>query len=314
MQLLEAVNEVLRSVGESPVGSLNTSHPEIKAILACIHAETLRRQQRGWWFNLHVTTLTTADVPADTRFARPLDMSKDYYPKGGKLHDRRTGQPIVDFPCDVEIQRQLDFEDLPDEFAYLVVTAAALAYAAEYDADELHLQALGTKVKEADIEVKRLHIRYYAIGKVSKRLQHRGWWFNTWEGMVTPGPDGTVPKEMLLCIPKQRSLDYILMGGKLIDRHTRQPVTQPVQCEVHVFVESFPELPQSFQDYVVAQAELERAQDFLPESSSIPRLQMVATQARENVGRDHIKYAKVNLFWMNSVGGKIAQSWGMRYR
>lgn len=314
MQLLEAVNEVLRSVGESPVQTLNSNHPEVVAIQATIQAQNLRRQKRGWWFNVHVETLTSSALPADTRYARPLNRSLDYYPRGGNLYDRKTGQPVTTFPVEVEIQQELAFDDLPDEFADYVVAAACMAYAADYDADQAHLEALGTKVREAEISVHRMHIRYYMIGQVSKRLQGRGWWFNKVRTTITPGSGGALPKNILFAKPTLLMLDYIVLGNRLIDRNTRQPISGPVECEVRYFIEDFNELPDSFRAYVEALAELERAQDFLPESSSIPRLQAVMEQARRNAQQDHIKYAGVNLFGIPSVGVPIARHWGMRYR
>lgn len=315
MLLLDAVNQVLRSVGQAPVAAINSAHPEIAAILDEINRSNEVRQRRGWWFNKYTTDLVTNILPADTVFARPVKRSLDFYPKGGVLFDRKTGLPVSGAVPEVEIQTLVLFENLPDEFADYVATAASLAYATAYDADELHLQALTLKLKDTEVLIHRLHIRYYEIAKVSKRLQGRGWWFNVTRRLLSPGMVYVeIPESFLFVKPLTRSLDYFPRGGLLIDRATNLPVEHAVECEVREYIEDYDSLPQSFQDYVSAVAELERAQDFLPESSSIPRLQADMEQARRNCQQDHIKYAAVNLFGIPSVGNSLARSWGFRYK
>lgn len=316
MTLLEAINIVLKSVSESPITVLNSNHPEQKLILDEINLQSARRQRRGWWFNTHLTSLPSATLPADTVYARPLNRSLDYYPFNGELHDRKTGLPVTGPVPDIEIQREIAFEQLPEEFADYVAVCAALAYGSTYDADELHLKALSGQQQDAEVIIHRLHIRYYAIPAMSKRLQGRGWWFNTYRGYLDD-LDATglkVPSNILYARPVRRDLDYFPRGGYLIDRRTREPVGMAVECELREFVEDYDNLPQSFQDYVSAVAELERAQDYLPSSSSIPRLQAVMEQARQNVTQDHIKYAKVNLFGTASTGRSIVRAQGWRYR
>lgn len=315
MTLLEALNMVLQSVGESPVSTINSNHPEAKIILAEIENQNKSRQARGWWFNKAMTDLTSNVLPVGTTWARPEKRSLDYYPMQGKLHDRRTGQPVPGAIPRVELQRLVPFTDLPEEFALYVTTAAGVAYASTYDADEIHLQALTLRLQDQEVQVHRLHIRYYETAVVSRRLQGRGWWFNTGHRLLsTIDSQGlVVPDGILFAKPTQRGLDYFPASGYMVDRDTGLPVKHAVQCEVRFFVEDFDALPPSFQDYVVTLAELERAQDFLPSSSSIPRLQADMELARRNAQQDHIKYAAVNLFGINSVATPLSKAWGSRY-
>lgn len=316
MQLLEAVNKVLRSVGESPVSSVTTNHPEVVSILDAIKQANERRQRRGWWFNLHLATLINPPaLPAGTIFARPLNRSEDTYPKGGVLYSRKTGAPYAGDPGELEIQKLVDFTELPEEFAEFVVIAASLDYAIAYDADELHIKALQSELEDSRVQVHRLHIRYYEIHKASLRLQGRGWWFNKFFMDLGTDAGGTVvPENVLFAKPVHRHLDYFPRNGRMIDREDGGVVQHSVRCEVRVFVDEFNELPPSFQDYVEAVAELERAQDYLPESSSIRRLEVNMELARRNAQQDHIKYSAVNLFTISSVGVPINRAWGNRYR
>lgn len=316
MTLLEALNHVLRSVGESHVDSINTNHKEHQTILATIIAQNSRRQERGWWFNKYVADLPNSTLPTGTVFARPLNRGLDYYPQSGVLYNRRTGAPVSGAIPQVELQRLVAFEALPQEFADYVVTAAALAYASDYDADETHLAALQTQLQDAEVLVHRLHIRYYETELVSKRLQGRGWWFNTSRRLLSlqDAQGIIVPPSYLFVKPLQRSWDYFPRNGRLVDRATGEYVKHPVDCEVREYISNFEELPPSFQDYVTAVAELERAQDFLPSSSSIPRLRVNMEEHRRNVQQDHIKYAAVNLFATPSMGSSLSRSWGYRYK
>jgi len=310
MTELEALNQVLRSVGESPVATIDSNHPEAKAILAVLKTENSRRQARGWWFNKYVTNHPGGALPAGTVFARPLTRSLDYFARGTELRDAATGNVVLTAVPDLEIQTTVAFTSLPEEFAIYVTAAAAVAYAIEFDADEVHLAAARMQLEASEVIVHRLHIRYYEIGKSSKRLQARGWWFNKSRRTIT----GTVPDNYLFAKPVLRQLDYFPRNGQLIDRATGSVVSEAVLCDVVEFISNYDELPQVFQDYVAAVAELERAQDFLPSSSSIPRLQSNMELARVNANNEHTKYAAVNLFGTASSGGSLQRAWGFRYR
>lgn len=314
MQLLDALNEVLATVGESPVDSIVTDHPEHEAIMAAINKQLTLRQRRGWWFNTHETVVIGGDVSAYS-FARPLARNKDYYIRNGKYHDRKTGQPVTeDTPSDV--QEDVPFVELPEEFAQYVTVCACLQYGSDYDADELKLKALSGQQQDLEVIVHRMQIRYFGIARANKALQGRGWWFNTGTAYFSDVVAGKleVPANVLYAKPRHRYLDGFIRGKYLVDRKTQLPFNIAVDCEVRWFIEDFDDLPPSFQDYVVAQAELERAQDWLPSSSSIPNLQAKAEQARRNCQQDHIKYAGVNLFGIDSMASKINRSYGSRYR
>ena len=215
---------------------------------------------------------------------------------------------------DVELQTLVAFEDLPDEFAEYVATAAAVDYSSDYDADELHLQALAQDLQDTQTQVHRLHIRYYETAKVSRMLQGRGWWFNTAVATLTSDATGVVvPPNVLFARPLCGTEAFPSLGY-MIDRETRQPVQGSLRCEVRYFIEDYDALPQSFQDYVAIFAEMSRTQDFLPESSSMKRLEAEMQGARTLVQQDHIKYSQVNLFSMPSVGIPLSKAWGSRYR
>lgn len=316
MTLLEALNAVLRSVGESPVQNITTNHPEQRAILAELENQNKRRQSRGWWFNQYIADLPSATLPVGTVAVRPENLSLDYYVQNGQMYNRRTGSPVTGATPDVEVQRLVDFIDLPAEFADYVVVATSLAYGTNFDEDELHLQALQAQLQDAEVLVHRMHIRHYVLHRVNKRLQGRGWWFNTFiRHLSTVDAQGLViPKSYLFVRPTRRDLDYFPRNGRMIDRHTGLTVTHAIDAEVREFIDDYSELPQSFQDYVAAVAELERAQDFLPSSSSIQRLEDNMERARQNAQQDHIKYARVNLFATPSTGSSISRAWGYRYR
>lgn len=315
MNMLEAVNKVLRSIGESPVKTVVTSHPEVLGIIDTINQANVRRQERGWWFNQFRTTLAAPPtLPVGTVVARPVNRGLNVFAKGLTLMDRKTGQPFVGDPGEIDIQTLVPFDELPTEFAEFVVTDASVQYGIAYDADELHIKALQLSLEDARVAIHRLHIRYYEIDKANRRLQGRGWWFNQYRGFLPTDATGVVVGEdILYAKPLQRSLDWFPVKGRLIDRNTREVVKDSVEMDIRVLV-PYDELPESFQAYVDASAEYERAQDYLPESSSIPRLQVEMQLAHRNAQQDHIKYEAVNLFSIPSTAGPIAKAWGSRYR
>ena len=182
MTLIEAVNLCLRSTGESNIAALDSNHPQISVILAEIDTVSQRIQRRGWWFNTALRVLTPVttgpfagqiDV-SDYDLVVPTRRALDYFPLGGWLVDRRTGEPVRDtsvqaWTRQVYPTNEVTWNSLPDSFTDYVATAAALSYASNYDADELQLQKLQVALAQAQALANADHTRYSRVN-----LYHSG--------------------------------------------------------------------------------------------------------------------------------------------
>lgn len=166
MTLLQAVNTVLKSIGEARVSSLATSHPLVADILENIEQTSLVVQSRGWWFNTferHIAPVTPgADVvlPAGTTFAQTIhrQYGVDVYVLSGELVNKDTGD-VVNFPIDLYLRTHLTFETLPETAGQYIASRAAFEYASDYDADATKLQTLKNKMDMRYVMFNTEHIR-----------------------------------------------------------------------------------------------------------------------------------------------------------
>lgn len=189
MQLLQAVNTVLRSTGESPVAAVNSSHPQIATILDFITNASEVLQSRPWWFNTFERDYAVSGsgeypVPPDVTYLAPKYPSQGYVLLNGYLCDSRTGlrvtaDPVTGTPIQTKVRVYIDpvtnFTQFPSTFAQYLAAVAALEYAADYDADQMQLTKLATRVKATKTMVEADNIRlaklnFFETGTVGMAL------------------------------------------------------------------------------------------------------------------------------------------------
>lgn len=151
---LEAVNELLDAIGESPVNTI-TNSGLVEAELAVSRLDKTSRQvqKRGWhWNTLKDYTIDPDDsdnivLPASTI---EVDTSgthayKDYVRRGNKLYDRDKNTFTITDSVNVDITLFLDFEDLPENARDYITMKAARKFQqrtfgspelSEYDKDD----------------------------------------------------------------------------------------------------------------------------------------------------------------------------------
>lgn len=143
---LEAINEILTSIGESPVNSLSTG--VVDAQLAATTLDTISRrfQGRGWSFNSEHNFALTVDrngevhVPANTLLVdQVINEGNNYALRGLRLYDRvrHTFKIDRDVTCDLVLL--LDFDDLPHPAKqYVVLKSARVFQDRAVGASDLH--------------------------------------------------------------------------------------------------------------------------------------------------------------------------------
>lgn len=132
MELLEAVNTCLTAIGESRVSSLDTRHPSVDLIKQTIADKQKLLLERGWWFNtmytkLYPDTVQRIQYPADTLAIKGTDGYTIYSTRGGYLYNNSTNTQLFAAPVNVQVTVNLDFDDLPESAATVVVCRAARA-------------------------------------------------------------------------------------------------------------------------------------------------------------------------------------------
>lgn len=141
MQLLLAVNTILRKLGEIEVASLDEPYPTIPLAQAALDEARLNVLKEGWWFNtLHEWTALpapddTVTLPANTLVFYPED--PQYVFEGSVIvmadnHDPLIGKPVVG-----KLIIDKDFERVPRSAAMAITYQAAFdTYLADIGPDD----------------------------------------------------------------------------------------------------------------------------------------------------------------------------------
>lgn len=169
MTLLEAINRILVSTGESEITVVDGTHPLQAVAISTIDKVSNRKQARGWWFNSRVLTLepsvdvgpTLNKLVVDPKYTyvRPVQRELPYIAQGGFIFDTETNEDVEGFSLEVEAIERITFTSLPETFADWVATAAALSFATTYDADPLKLQTLNAELASANAALNMEHTR-----------------------------------------------------------------------------------------------------------------------------------------------------------
>lgn len=128
---LEAVNTLLRTIGEAPVNTLTGS----VAVDASMARQLLRQKSRtlqtkGWAFNrdLNLPLAPTTDgivpVPNNTLSIDAVDPNRRVVIRAGKLYDRANRTDTFTAPVLVNITYFIPFDELP-EYARQYITVSA---------------------------------------------------------------------------------------------------------------------------------------------------------------------------------------------
>jgi hypothetical protein len=127
MDLLKAVNAILPRLGEYPVTSLDAPHPTVAIILPAIESNVDSVLMRGWWFNemkytVHLSTDGTAKVPVGT--LEFLPDQEGPVVRGRSFFNTADNSFVFPAPFTGRLKQRVDFEDLPESIAYLVLYKA----------------------------------------------------------------------------------------------------------------------------------------------------------------------------------------------
>lgn len=132
MTELDAVNDMLASIGQAPVNTLNVSGiRDVSIAQQRLHSVSREVQSRGWHFNTDTKVVLSlngsgeAEVPANCLRVDPVDRRKDYVQRNGKLWDKDNLTFTLEEAPKVDIVYFFDFEDLPQAARTYIATRAA---------------------------------------------------------------------------------------------------------------------------------------------------------------------------------------------
>lgn len=145
---LEAVNEMLGAIGETPISDLEA----LGNVDASIAFDTLRAvsrevQTKGWWFNEQDTYTFTLDAegrvlpPASILKMTPVRGGTPLVVRGTRVINPRTGEDKFSAaPTATNIVWHLDFEDLPESARrYIAIRASRIFQTKQLGSDQLYV-------------------------------------------------------------------------------------------------------------------------------------------------------------------------------
>lgn len=171
---LDAVNEILRVIGESPVSSLDDALPvDADNALRALRAVSREVQSRGWHFNTEARFPLTLDssgylqLPGNTLRVDSVgdDQCTDVVQRGTRLYDRREHTYVFSRGLTADLVLALAFDELPETArSYITIRAArrfqagalgsiALNSFAQAEEDEARAYLIQAETETADYNI-----------------------------------------------------------------------------------------------------------------------------------------------------------------
>ncbi len=135
---LEAVNEVLNSIGQSAVATITGDIPvDAETALNMLYGSSRDLQEEGWQFNTE--TAVTISLDGDSKLPIPTDAlrvdgedSINVVQRGGFLYDLDDNTFTFDEDMDVTLVRHLEWDTLPQVVRRYVIAISILKMQAAF--------------------------------------------------------------------------------------------------------------------------------------------------------------------------------------
>ena len=146
MTRLDAINQMLTGIGEAPVTTVDSQHPDVIVAVVVLARINQEIQEAGYWFNTSNSLdlqkeLTTGKIPlpSNTLSADPVDTGLKYIQRDGFLYDiDNDTYQIEEDKVQCRVVFLLDFDIVPPAAQHFI--AARSTY-------ELHLSEVGDENK-----------------------------------------------------------------------------------------------------------------------------------------------------------------------
>lgn len=184
MTTLDAVNKMLRYIGELPVPTsvviedLPDGH-EAKEALQILGEVSLEEQQLGWWFNTEEWIFLEVDgyitIPDNVISVKSTNKNDKYLVKDGQLYDVKRQSKLFTNDVTLKAVFEIDFDECPESFTSYVVYVASQQLHIYYNGDSLVQNDLANKISRQLVKLEREHMasKDYNLVK-GTRLVDRG--------------------------------------------------------------------------------------------------------------------------------------------
>lgn len=164
---LDAVNQILSSVGQAPVTTLDLQNPEVSIVLNTLREVNRQIQSEGWIFNTERDYEMQPDSSTN-QIQYPynvlqMDANVEYHKnqydlvrRSGKLYDRLNHTYQFTAPVHVDLTWYFDFTDVPPPIQAYIVARAARMCATKLIGD----QEINKLLAEQEIYTKAAALEY----------------------------------------------------------------------------------------------------------------------------------------------------------
>lgn len=159
------VNAALRSLGEAPVTSADSSHPSALIAAAVLDDMLLEVLAENYWFNRdHELTLVPDGsghivLPANTLSADPVDVNSTLVQRGEKLYDPVNSTYVIGQSVTIKYRAFIPLEELPTIAAQYVQAKTVHRVFLDEDGDALKLQRYEAHIAQLAVQLQKEHLR-----------------------------------------------------------------------------------------------------------------------------------------------------------
>lgn len=165
MTKLQAVNVMLRKLGNRPVNSLDVAHPRVPSAVAVLDRFTQELQATRWWFNVEYPTLVPQVgnarilLPGDCASADAVNRRPRVAVRGMYLYNLDDSTYEFTEALQVRLHRILPFDELPLLAAETVLTKAIVEWVGDNDGDDTKVRLAADARERAYSAMHAEHIR-----------------------------------------------------------------------------------------------------------------------------------------------------------
>jgi hypothetical protein len=164
---LDAVNQILSSVGQAPVTTLDLQNPEVSIVLNTLREVNRQIQSEGWIFNTERNYVMQPDSSTN-QISYPynvlqMDANVEYHKnkydlvrRNGKLYDRLNHTFQFTGDVHVDLTWYFDFTDVPPPIQTYIVARAARMCATKLIGD----QEINKLLAEQEIQTRAAALEY----------------------------------------------------------------------------------------------------------------------------------------------------------
>lgn len=172
---LDVVNDMLATMAEAPVTTLNIKHPLIAAGLQKLARASQSMQAQRWWFNCITIDVTPADgtylvedqLPCGTIMVWSRNANCPVTLRDGQLLEVNTSE-VVTTETRIVVHFEVPFRDLPVSANLAVAAKALLDFQVLYDGDGARTTLLKDDAKEKKALMTAEHMRVNKVNLLDR--------------------------------------------------------------------------------------------------------------------------------------------------